>query len=154
MEELDYHHLPSAETSHSKCGNTKYIVLLTTSAVIGSFLFGYDTGIIGAANIYLEDEWDLSPMEIGVIVSITIAGAIVGALISAPIADSQGRKLSIYLADLFFIFGSVMMALAPNSPVMIAGRLVVGIGVGMAAMIAPEYLTETAPANLRGGIVG
>ena len=47
-----------------------------------------------------------------------------------------------------------MMALAPNAPVMIAGRLVVGIGVGMAAMIAPVYLTETAPANLRGGIVG
>ena len=92
-------------------------------------------------------------LEIGVIVSITIAGAIFGALMSAPLADAHGRKLSIYLADFFFLLGSIMMALAHNTAVLIAGRLIVGFGIGMAAMIAPVYLSETAPAHIRGGIV-
>ena len=126
---------------------------MTLATVIGSFLFGYDIGIIGAVNIYIEDEWDLSLLEIDVIVSITILGAILGALVSAPLADRHGRKLSTYIADLFFLLGSIMMALAHNTAVLIAGRLIVGFGIGMAAMIAPVYLSETAPAHIRGGIV-
>ena len=151
MEPVQYSPIPQDEQSSS--GNKNYIALVTLTTVIGSFLFGYDTGIIGAANLYIEDEWDLSVLEIGVIVSITIAGAIFGALMSAPLADAHGRKLSIYLADFFFLLGSIMMALAHNTAVLIAGRLIVGFGIGMAAMIAPVYLSETAPAHIRGGIV-
>ena len=85
--------------------------------------------------------------------SITILGAIFGSLISAPLADAHGRKLSIYLSDVFFLLGTILMALAPNLAVLIAGRLIVGLGIGIVAMIAPVYLAEMAPAHIRGGIV-
>ena len=99
MEPVQYSPIPQDEQSSS--GNKNYIALVTLTTVIGSFLFGYDIAIIGAANLYIEDEWDLSALEIGVIVSMSIVGAIFGALMSTPLADAYGRKLSIYLADCF-----------------------------------------------------
>ena len=85
---------------YSSYGNRKCLILVTLTTAIGSVLFGYDLWIIGAVNIYIEDEWDLSVMQIDVIVCITILGEILGALVSPDLADAYGRKFVTEIADL------------------------------------------------------
>ena len=126
---------------------------MTLATVIGSFLFGYDIGIIGAVNIVIEDEWHLSVIELDVIVSITMFGAIFGALVTAKVSDKFGRKFVTEIADLFFLLSSIMMALAQNMAVLILGRLILGFGFGIVLMIAPVYLSETGPEHIRGAMI-
>lgn len=83
-------------------------------ATIGGFLFGYDTGVISGAQLYFVDTWpDITDQERGLIVSLAMAGAAVGALFAGPLSDKIGRKPVILLADTFFTFGAVIMAYAP-----------------------------------------
>lgn len=87
------------------------------------------------------------------IVSTAVAGAIVGAAFGGWMNDRFGRKKSILCADLLFIVGSVVMALAPNPWVIIVGRLFVGLGVGIVSMTSPLYISEASPARIRGALV-
>ena len=92
-------------------------------------------------------------IELDIIVSITMIGAITGALIAAPLSDKYGRKFVTEIADIFFLFSSIMMAAAPNKAVLILGRLILGHGFGIVLMIAPVYLSETAPEHIRGAMI-
>ena len=82
-----------------------------------------------------------------------IVGAVCGSLIAGPSSDKLGRKPTIQIADICFTCGAVVMAFAPNVGVLIAGRFIVGLGVGIAAMIVPVFLAEAAPPHLRGRVV-
>lgn len=88
------------------------------------------------------------------IVSMAVAGAIIGAALGGWLNDKFGRKKSILLADFVFFLGAVVMAIAPAPWVLIMGRILVGLGVGMASMTAPLYISEASPANVRGALVG
>ena len=87
------------------------------------------------------------------IVSMAVAGAIVGAAIGGWINDAFGRKKSILCADILFFFGAIVMAIAPEPWVIIVGRILVGLGVGMASMTSPLYISEASPARIRGALV-
>lgn len=87
------------------------------------------------------------------IVSMTVAGAVVGAGFGGWLNDKWGRKKSIIIADVLFFIGAVVMAAAPAPWVIIIGRLLVGLGVGMASMTAPLYISEASPAKIRGALV-
>lgn len=91
--------------------------------------------------------------EQATIVSMAVAGAIVGAAGGGIINDKFGRKKSILFADVVFFFGAVIMAIAPAPWVIIVGRLLVGFGVGMASMTSPLYISECSPARIRGALV-
>ena len=80
-------------------------------------------------------------------------GASLGALISGSISDKIGRKKVILMADLFFTVGAVIMATAPEIWVLIVGRALVGIGVGIASQIVPLYISEIAPVEIRGKLI-
>jgi SP family myo-inositol transporter-like MFS transporter 13 len=82
-----------------------------------------------------------------------IFGAIVGSFFAGFFADRLGRKKTIMIADLFFVAGAFVMAIAPEVGVLIVGRFIVGLGVGVAAMIVPMYLAEASPPKYRGVIV-
>jgi SP family myo-inositol transporter-like MFS transporter 13 len=82
-----------------------------------------------------------------------IAGAIVGAAFGGWINDAYGRKKATLLADVIFILGAILMAAAPDPYVLIAGRLLVGLGVGIASVTAPVYIAEAAPSEIRGSLV-
>lgn len=82
-----------------------------------------------------------------------IAGAIIGAAIGGWLNDKFGRKFAIMMADFLFFIGAVIMAAAPNSAVLIVGRIFVGIGVGMASFTSPLYISEASPTNIRGALV-
>lgn len=86
--------------------------------------------------------------------STAIAGAIIGAAVGGWMNDRFGRKISILVADTLFLLGSIVMAFAPTPAVLILGRVIVGIGVGMASMASPLYISETSPTRVRGALVG
>ena len=85
--------------------------------------------------------------------SMAVAGAIVGAAFGGYINDRWGRRVAILGADVVFFFGAVVMAVAPKPWVIVIGRIFVGLGVGMASMTAPLYISEASPARIRGALV-
>ena len=87
------------------------------------------------------------------IVSMASAGAIIGAAFGGYMNDKMGRKKTILMADVVFIAGALVMAAAPAPWVIIIGRLLVGLGVGVASMTAPLYISEASPAKIRGALV-
>uniref|UniRef100_J3LZI2 Major facilitator superfamily (MFS) profile domain-containing protein n=1 Tax=Oryza brachyantha TaxID=4533 RepID=J3LZI2_ORYBR len=133
-----------------------YILRLVLSAGIGGLLFGYDTGVISGALLYIRDDFsavEKSTVLRETIVSMAVAGAIVGAGLGGWMNDKFGRKPSILIADALFLAGALIMALAPTPAVIIVGRIFVGLGVGMASMTAPLYISEASPARIRGALV-
>ncbi|XP_038898024.1 inositol transporter 1 [Benincasa hispida] len=133
-----------------------YVLGLTVVAGIGGLLFGYDTGVISGALLYIKDDFEAvknSSFLQETIVSMALLGAIVGAAAGGWINDVHGRKKATLLADVVFALGAAVMAAAPDPYILIAGRFLVGIGVGVASVTAPVYIAEASPSEIRGGLV-
>ncbi|KAK9085944.1 hypothetical protein Sjap_026355 [Stephania japonica] len=133
-----------------------FVLRLALSAGIGGLLFGYDTGVISGALLYIRDEFkavDRKTYLQETIVSMAVAGAIVGAALGGWVNDKFGRRFALMIADFLFFCGAVIMAAAPSPVVLILGRVLVGLGVGMASMTAPLYISEASPTKIRGALV-
>ncbi|GMI91423.1 inositol transporter 4 [Hibiscus trionum] len=148
------------QTEFTECWRTTwrtpYILKLALSAGIGGFLFGYDTGVISGALLYIKQDFNEVDSETWLqetIVSMTVAGAIFGAGFGGWINDRFGRRISILVADVLFFIGSIVMAVAVAPWMIILGRIFVGFGVGMASVTAPLYISEASPARIRGALV-
>jgi len=122
-------------------------------AALGGLLFGYDTGIIASALLFIRQDFELSSFQQGMVVSAVPVGAIFGAALSGQLADRYGRRRMIMLAALLFVVGSVFSALAPDATVLILARVVIGFAIGLASAACPVYISEVAPAHLRGRLV-
>lgn len=118
---------------------SRYAWLVTITAGVGGFLFGYDTGIISAILVYLGDDLGkaVNSSEKELITSITSGGAFIGAVAAGLCADRYGRKMGIYNGCILFIIGAIIQAASYSIVQMTVGRAVVGLGVGSAAMIVP-----------------
>ncbi|KAL1326288.1 hypothetical protein HN51_036365 [Arachis hypogaea] len=133
-----------------------YVLRLAFSAGIGGLLFGYDTGVISGALLYIRDDFkavDRKTWLQEAIVSTALAGAIIGAAVGGWINDRFGRRIAIILADALFLTGAIIMAAATNPAILIVGRVFVGLGVGMASMASPLYISEASPTRVRGALV-
>jgi sugar porter (SP) family MFS transporter len=130
-----------------------HAALIAATAALGGLLFGYDTGVISGALLFLRDAFDLSPLMQGVVTSIALLGAAVGAAFAGGLSDRYGRRPIILATAVIFVVGSLLSASATALPVLLAGRLLVGLGIGVSSMLAPLYLAETAPAESRGAMV-
>jgi SP family galactose:H+ symporter-like MFS transporter len=130
---------------------------VNTAAAItatGGLLFGYDTGVISGALLFIREDFaPLSPFLEGIIVSFLLVGAVVGALSGGPFSDRIGRRPTTLLAAVIFGVGALAVALAPGVGFIIFGRFLLGLGVGLASMIVPLYIAEIAPADRRGALV-
>lgn len=82
-----------------------------------------------------------------------VGGAILGAALGGWMNDRFGRRMSILVADVLFFIGAIVMALAPSPSIIIMGRIQVGLGVGMASMTSPLYISEASPHRIRGALV-
>ena len=121
---------------------------------LGGFLFGYDTGIISGAQLYFYETWpDITTSQIEWVVSIALFAAFVGSLIAGPLSDRYGRKPVILGADVMFVGGTLVIALATSIVHLLIGRLVVGLAIGISSMVVPVYLSEIAPIKIRGKVV-
>lgn len=126
---------------------------LSYFAAIGGFLFGYDTSVVAGVNLYIEKDFPLiTNFEKEAIVSMTLLGAAIGSLVGGPIADKYGRKPTIFISDLLFAGGCIAMTVTPTISFLIFGRFIVGLGVGVSAMVITVYLGEISPKHLRGEI--
>ena len=126
---------------------------IAATAALGGLLFGYDTGVISGALLFLRQAFDLSDLMLGVVTSLALAGAAVGAGLAGPLSDRYGRRLILIATAWVFAVGGLVSAFAPSLPLLLAGRLVVGLGIGGASMLTPLYLAEIAPARERGALV-
>jgi len=129
------------------------VILLTVFAGVGGFLFGFDTGVISGAMLFIRDEFCLDDTMQEVVVAAAVFGAIIGAISAAPVNRCLGRRRTTLLGCGCFVTGSILMAMAPAVWLLIVGRVLVGLGVGSASTTVPMYIAECAPVHLRGGLV-
>jgi sugar porter (SP) family MFS transporter len=130
-----------------------YIVMIAAVAAIGGLLFGFDTGVISGAMLFIVPDLHLGPAAQGLVVSAVTFGALFGALAGGTSADTLGRRRTNIAAGLSFILGSVLSAIAPNVEVLIASRVIVGMAIGLTSVAGPMYIAEMAPAQHRGRLV-
>lgn len=140
--------------SRTKSGHRGYLARLTVISTLGGLLFGYDTGVISGALLYMNDSLNMNSVEEATVVSaLLFPGAAVGALAGGRMADRLGRRGSLLICALLFLAGAIGCAVAPTVAFMVASRVLLGLGVGAAAVTCPLYLAEMAPAKLRGRMV-
>lgn len=119
---------------------------------LGGLLFGYDTGIIAGAILFIRDEFRLSAVDQGLVVSSLVLGALAGAAMTGYLSDRFGRRRLLLLAGAVYAGGAVGAALAPSVTVLIAFRLLLGLAVGVSSVVVPLYLSEMAPTPVRGAL--
>lgn len=124
----------------------------------GGILFGYDIGVMTGALPFLENVWHLqhSAGAIGWITSAVMFGAIFGGALAGQLSDRLGRRKTILISALVFVVGSILSGIAPHNGqyYLIAVRTILGLAVGAASALVPAYMSEMAPARLRGRLSG
>ena len=126
---------------------------ITFVAALGGFLFGYDTGVISGALLFIKPEFDLGSFGQQAVVASLLLGAVVGAAIGGNVTDRLGRKRTLLAAAAVFALGALVSAAAPSAAVLVAARFVIGLGIGASSMAVPLYLAEMSPAAQRGRLV-
>jgi sugar porter (SP) family MFS transporter len=122
-------------------------------AAIGGFLFGYDTGVISAALLYLSPAFHLSDTLKQVVVASLLLGAIVGVLVAGPLVDRLGRRRMLMVAAAIFAVGALVAGFAPSTAVLVGARFFLGVAIGTASLVVPTYIAEMAPKGIRGRLV-
>ncbi|HVA67287.1 MAG TPA: sugar porter family MFS transporter [Elusimicrobiota bacterium] len=132
---------------------TPFVILAAVLAAVGGLLFGYDTGVISGALIFIRQRFALTVFHQELVVSVALVGAACASLAGGRLADYFGRRATLLATSIIFIAGALLCALAASLGALIAGRLVVGIGIGLACSAVPVYISEIAPAPARGWMV-
>jgi sugar porter (SP) family MFS transporter len=119
---------------------------------LGGLLFGYDIGVIGGALLFIRKAMDLTPLMQGVVVSSILVGALIGAGVSGQVVDRFGPRRLLMLSGVLLTLGSGGAALSTGPAMLVAFRVLTGLGVGAASVQVPLYLSELAPTRARGGL--
>lgn len=131
-------------------GSGKYIFGLTLSAGLAGLLYGYDTVSISGAIEFLRARYGLSTLMEGLVISSIMLGAVIGAVTAGFLSDRFGRKRILIIGGAFFLVAAVWSALAIGPIALIVARVAGGYGIGLTAALAVTYITESAPASIRG----
>ncbi|PKI58799.1 hypothetical protein CRG98_020789 [Punica granatum] len=139
----------SKASSKPKKRNT-YAIACTILASTTSILIGYDGGVMSGVADYIQNDLNLSDVEIEIVNGMINSMSLLGAFMAGRTSDYVGRRYTIVIAGAIFFVGAFLVAFATNFAFLLVGRIVAGIGTGYAFMIAPVYTTEVAPASARG----
>ncbi|WP_154975689.1 sugar porter family MFS transporter, partial [Klebsiella grimontii] len=153
MSKEQYLTLNKASGPNSETPTTPFVKVVALIATLGGLLFGYDTGVISGALLFMGTELHLTPFTTGLVTSSLLFGAAFGALLSGNLANAAGRKKIILWLAVLFAIGAIGTSMAPDVNWMIFFRLILGVAVGGAAATVPVYIAEIAPANKRGQLV-
>jgi SP family sugar:H+ symporter-like MFS transporter len=146
--------------SHSPIGGTavgdeefssgRSAVRIASVAALGGLLFGYDSAVINGAVRSIQEHFHIGDTSLGLAVASALLGAAVGAMTAGRLADRVGRLVVMKLAAVLFFISALGAAFAPTVWILVAFRIVGGLGVGVASVIAPAYIAETSPTSIRG----
>ena len=146
----------SVQISESESRPSKMVLVLTLASSISGFMFGYDTGYISSALVQIGTDLSnkiLTSGEKEFITSATSLGALLGAVVGGVLANLIGRRRVLLGSNVIFVVGTIIQLAARTVWTMIAGRFVLGWGVGIASLIAPLMISELAPAKYRGRLI-
>ena len=136
--------------SHSNQHNTLYIGLITVVATLGGLLFGFDSGVINGTVDGLQTAFNSDSIGTGFNVASILLGCAVGAFFAGRLADLFGRRTLLIFAAVFFIISAFGSGIANTSATFVVFRVIGGLAVGAASVMSPAYISEIAPAHLRG----
>ena len=142
-----------AALSDSHLRGTRFVYVAASFAALGGLLFGYDTGVISGALIFIKREFGLTTVAEEIVVSGVLLGATLGAFVGGKAADLFGRRRVLLVTAAIFGIGALASAVAPSPPVFIVSRVVLGLAIGLASTNVPVYLFEVAPPHARGWVV-
>lgn len=126
--------------------------LIYVFGALSGLLFGYDTGVISGAILFIEKQMNLNSWQQGWIVSAVLLGAVLGSAVIGPMSDKHGRKKLILLSSLIFFVGALGSAFSPEFWTLMLSRIILGIAVGASSALIPTYLAELSPAEKRGSM--
>jgi MFS transporter, SP family, galactose:H+ symporter len=144
----------AAQSAHAVRSRRQLSVyFIAAVAALGGLLFGYDTGVISGALLFLKQTFALSPGQQEIATSAVLVGAIIGSISAGRINDAIGRKKTLLVLAVIFTLGAIATAFSPNFAFFLVCRVIVGLGIGAAASVVPIYISEVAPARVRGLLV-
>jgi len=142
--------VPPDATVHDIPARSTYVVALSSVAAVGGFLFGFDSGVINGTVDALGHAFGTRAATTGFAVAAVLLGCAVGAFVAGTIADRLGRRMTMLLDGALFLASAVATGLAGSAAFFMASRLVGGLAIGGASVLAPMYISEVAPPQLRG----
>ncbi|HEX3961948.1 MAG TPA: sugar porter family MFS transporter [Trebonia sp.] len=132
----------------------RHVAVAAAICALGGLLFGYDTGVVSGALLFLKKDFGgLSSFQQELVTSLLLVGAVIGALTAGRVADRIGRRITVMVTALVFVLGVLLAAFTPTYPVLLVARIIIGLAVGAASMIVPLYIGEVVPPGVRGGLV-
>src|SRR5881398_2595760 len=143
----------NAALSNAQLRTGRFVYVAAVFAALGGLLFGYDTGVISGALIFIKREFGLTTAAEEIVVSGVLLGATIGAIIGGKAADFFGRRRVLLVTAAIFGIGALTSAIAPSPAILIVSRVVLGLAIGLASTNVPVYLSEVAPPHARGWIV-
>ncbi|MEU0239593.1 sugar porter family MFS transporter [Nocardiopsis sp. NPDC006198] len=126
------------------------VTLIAAAAAMGGFLFGYDSAVINGAVDAIQQRFEVNSAVLGFTVASTLLGSVVGAAITGWLADRRGRISTMRIAGVLFAVSALGMALPFSIWDLTAWRVLSGVAIGIASVIAPTYIAEVSPAAYRG----
>ncbi|MEO7193671.1 MAG: sugar porter family MFS transporter [Pseudonocardiaceae bacterium] len=144
---------PPVAALSSSHGIRRHVVWNAGITALGGLLFGYDTGVISGALLFIGKDFPMSSLEKELLTSILLIGAVLGALLAGKIADKIGRRPTVLGTAALFVAGVGLAALSPSYGMLLVARVVIGLAVGSASMVVPLYISEAAQPRLRGALV-
>jgi MFS transporter, SP family, galactose:H+ symporter len=134
----------------SEAANTGFVLAAAVFAALGGLLFGYDTGVISGAVIFITKQFGLSAFPEELVVSMVLVGAAAGALSGGKLADRFGRRFMLLVTSAIFIVGALVCAFCTSLGMLLVGRVIVGLGIGLSSTTVPVYISEVSPPKARG----
>lgn len=133
--------------------NKSYIIFISAIVSLGGFLFGFDAAVISGCNSFITAHFELTPLQLGTVVSSVTISSALAMLFAGTIADAVGRKPTLIVVAFFYLISAFASALAPSYGAIIMARLLGGIAFGAALVLVPLYIAELVPAKMRGSMV-
>src|SRR5437867_7669070 len=142
-----------AALSGTHLRGARFVYIAALFAALGGLLFGYDTGVISGALIFIKREFGLTTAAEEIVVSGVLLGATIGAIVGGKAADLFGRRRVLLVTAAIFAIGALASAVAPSPAILIVSRVVLGLAIGLASTTVPVYLSDVAPPPARGWVV-